>query len=258
MTSRYRFGLLTLSAILILSLSSSFAAQIHGKVTDGASGTALAGANVFLKGTAIGTTTDLEGSYSINNAPEGDFVLVATYIGYKRYESSISIQGDRKITQNIKMIYTMVSMNEIQITAQREGQVAAINQQISSDQIVNVVSQERIQELPDANAAEAIGRLPGVAVRRSGGEAQKVLIRGLDAKFATITLNGIEIPATNSENRDVDLSVLSQDALAGIEVYKSLTPDQDADAIAGTVNLLTAKRPAAAMCRLTWSALTMQ
>jgi len=243
MTSRYRFGLLILSAILVLSLSSTFAAQIQGKVTDGATGTALAGANVFLKGTAVGTTTDLEGSYSINNAPEGDFVLVATYIGYKRYESSVSIQGDRKITQNIKMIYTMVSMNEVQITAQREGQVAAINQQISSDQIVNVVSQERIQELPDANAAEAIGRLPGVAVRRSGGEAQKVLIRGLDAKFATITLNGIEIPATNSENRDVDLSVLSQDALAGIEVYKSLTPDQDADAIAGTVNLLTGKAP---------------
>ncbi len=230
-----------LGCILVLSFSVGYAGQIHGKVTDGATGNALVGANVFLKGTAIGTTTDLEGVYTIINAPEGSYTLVATYIGYKRFEQAITLKDDSRLTQNIKMTYTMIAMKEISITAQREGQVAAINQQISSDQIVNVVSQERIQELPDANAAEAVGRLPGVAIRRDGGEAQKVFIRGLDAKFTTITLNGIEVPATNSENREIDLSVISQDALAGIELYKALTADLDADAIAGTVNLVTGK-----------------
>ncbi|HNW58913.1 MAG TPA: TonB-dependent receptor [bacterium] len=227
--------------ILLITQAAAWAGQIQGKVVDGSTGTVLPGANIFLKGTAIGTISDLDGKYSITNAPEGSFVLTATYVGYDRFEKTISLSKAQKLNLNIQMHYAMVSMKEVTVTAQREGQMAAINQQIASDQIVNVVSQERIQELPDANAAEAVGRLPGVAVQRSGGEAQKVLIRGLDAKFATITLNGIEIPATNSENRDVDLSMMSQNALAGIEVYKALTPDKDADAIAGTVNLITGK-----------------
>lgn len=241
MVSRPLNLMILLGCVLVLSFTVAYAGQIHGKVTDGATGNALVGANVFLKGTAIGTTTDLEGVYTINNAPEGSYTLVATYIGYRRFELAITVQDGSRLTQNIKMTYTMIAMKEISITAQREGQVAAINQQISSDQIVNVVSQERIKELPDANAAEAVGRLPGVAIRRDGGEAQKVFIRGLDAKFTTITLNGIEVPATNSENREIDLSVISQDALAGIELYKALTADLDADAIAGTVNLITGK-----------------
>jgi TonB-dependent receptor len=241
MASRPPIFIVLLGCVLALLLSVSYAGQIKGKVTDSATGTPLPGANVFLKGTAIGTTTDLEGVFTISNTPDGTFTLVVTYVGYVRHEHAVTINGDQRLTQNVKLTFTMLSMKEISITAQREGQVAAINQQIHSDQIVNVVAEERIKELPDANAAEAVGRLPGVAIRRDGGEAQKVFIRGLDAKFATITLNGIEVPATNSENRDIDLSVISQDALTGIELYKALTPNLDGDAIAGTVNLITGK-----------------
>jgi TonB-dependent receptor len=240
MTTKFKLTRVALFCSLLFISTAAVAEQIEGKVTDSSTGVPLVGANVFLKGTAIGTITDLEGKYTIASAPPGDFVLAATYIGYARFEKNIAI-SERRLHEDIKMVYSMVSMREVNITAQREGQVAAINQQISSDQIVNVVSQEKIQELPDANAAESIARLPGVALRRDGGEAQKVFIRGLDAKFTTITLNGIEMPATNSENREIDLSVISQDALSGIELYKALTSDLDADAIAGTVNLVSGK-----------------
>ena len=59
------------------------------------------------------------------------------------------------------------------ITAQLLGQAKAINQQLSAESIANIVSGDRIQELPDVNAAEAIARLPGVSINRSGGEGQK-------------------------------------------------------------------------------------
>ena len=55
----------------------------------------------------------------------------------------------------------------------------AINQQLSSTTIKNIVSKNEIQELPEANAAEAVGRLPGVSLERSGGEGNKVVIRGM-------------------------------------------------------------------------------
>ena len=69
------------------------------------------------------------------------------------------------------------------VTAQAFGQRAAINQQLASNSVVNIVSAEKIEELPDATAAEAIGRLPGVSLKRSSGEANKVVIRGLSPKY---------------------------------------------------------------------------
>jgi len=67
----------------------------------------------------------------------------------------------------------------------------AINEQLSSNSIVNVVSEAKIQELPDFNAAEAIGRLPGVSTLRSSGEANKIVIRGLAPEFNLVSIDGI-------------------------------------------------------------------
>jgi len=227
---------------IALPLAAAYSGQIEGKVIDAATGDFLPGANVMLRGTAIGITSDLNGVYRILNVPEGEYTLVVSYVGYQTARIPIVVNEGETTKKDIALRLSVVQFKDaVTITAQREGQVAAINQQINSDQIVNVVAEEKIQELPDANAAESVARLPGVALRRDGGEAQKVFIRGLDAKFAVITLNGIEIPATNSENREIDLSVISQDGLAGIELYKALTSDLDADAIAGTVNLVTGK-----------------
>ena len=128
------------------------------------------------------------------------------------------------------------------VTAQAEGQARAINQQINSEQIVNVVSSDRIRELPDANVAESIGRLPGVAIQRDGGEGSKVNIRGLSPRFTNITINGQKIPGTG-DDRSVDLSMISQDVLESIELYKAITPDQEADATGGSVNFVIRRAP---------------
>jgi TonB-dependent receptor len=149
----------------------------------------------------------------------------------------------------ILLVPQEVRGKEVVVVSQVKGQLAAINQQISSSTIVNIVSEEKIQELPDANAAEAIGRLPGVSIIRSGGEASKVVLRGLSSKFSNITVDGVTIPGTDSTSRDVDLSMISQGSLAGIELYKALLPDQDGDAIAGTINLVTKKAPSERLLR---------
>ena len=81
---------------------------------------------------------------------------------------------------DIQLSPDVIEGEEVVITGQLLGQVLAINQQLTSNNIVNVVSEEKIQELPDMNAAEVIGRLPGVALQRSGGEANKIILRGLE------------------------------------------------------------------------------
>ncbi len=238
--------------LLILLLSSSLFGQgsLRGVISDSSTSKPLPGANVYLIGTALGSATDIQGEYRIARIPEGRYSLRISYIGYKTKNLTIDIQNNKILELNLALIYDVIEGRLVEVTAQAEGQVAAINQQITSNTIINVVSEEKIQELPDANAAESIGRLPGVSVQRAGGEANRVILRGLSDKFSSITVDGVRISTTDAEARSVDLSTISQGSLAGIELFKALTPDKDADAIAGSVNLVTKKAPSERLLRL--------
>ena len=212
------------------------AVTLYGTVTDAATGETLIGASVRVDGTSIGAATDFDGRYRIVGAPAGEQVLVVTYIGYRETRVPVTLADGTERRVDVELQLDVVEGEEVVITSQAEGQVAAINQQRSSNQIVNVVSAARIQELPDANAAESVGRLPGIAIQRDAGEGQKVIIRGLSPKYSRVTVNGVDLPSTDFEDRSTDLNMVSPELLAGIEVYKSLTPAQDADAIGGSVN----------------------
>ncbi|MDZ7723263.1 MAG: DUF2012 domain-containing protein [candidate division KSB1 bacterium] len=210
---------------------------VKGKVADASSGEPLPGANVVIDGTSIGAATDIDGEYVIRNVKPGSYTLEIRYIGYKNASYEIKVESDETLVRDARLSYASVQTEEVHVTAQREGQLEAINKQLSSRSIRNVVASDRIQEIPDANAAESLGRLPGINVLRSGGEGTKVSIRGMTPKFNTVKLNNVAIPSTDTDNRSVDLTMISPNMLSEIEVIKSLTPDQDADAIGGVVNL---------------------
>ena len=238
--------------LFLFILSSGIYGQgtLSGIVTDSLTSDFLVGTNVYLKGTALGTAVNIEGEYKITRIPEGKYTAIFSYIGYKQKQLDITISNNRTLELFIELVPDIIVGTEVVVSAQALGQAAAINQQLSSNTIVSVVSEQKIQELPDANAAEAIGRLSGVSLTRNGGEASQVVLRGLSSKFTTITIDGVRISPTNENDRGVDLSAISQGSLSGIELFKALTPDKDADAIAGTVNLVTRKAPSERMFRL--------
>jgi TonB-dependent receptor len=245
MQARYK----SLAAMLFLAASHVLGQGIvRGVVSDSTAKEILIGANVHLLGTALGASTDREGKYRISGIAAGVYTVRFTYIGYKTKEISVRVADGENIL-NARLLADMIEGEEVVVTAQRRGQHAAINQQITSNTIMNVISEEKIKELPDANAAEAIGRLPGVSLIRTGGEASKVILRGMSDKFTSFTIDGIRIPPTDANERGVDLSTFSQGTLAGVELFKALTPDKDADAIAGSVNLVTRKAPSTRQVR---------
>jgi len=237
----YIYLILLIVSFVNIQLFSAESGKVKGKITDSGTGEALTGATVRIKGTSIGNATDFEGKFLITQVPVGKHTLVVSYVGYKPKEVPVTITADKITEVSVQLSYTSVDQKEVVVTAQLEGQAAAINQQLSSNTIVNVVSKDKIQELPDQNAAESLGRLPGIALQRSNGEGQKVVVRGLDPRFSSITVNGVKLPAGDSDDRSVDLTMVSPDILEGIEVYKALRPDLDGDAIGGTVNFSTKK-----------------
>jgi len=216
---------------------------IEGKVIDRETGLPLPGTNVLIAGTTFGLATGSDGSYRLF-IQEGEYTLIFSFIGYDTQEQSVTVEAGETVQLNVELNFGAVGVGEITVYAQVAGQTAAINQQLASNTIANIVSAARIQELPDQNAAESVGRLPGISVVRDAGEGQKVVIRGLAPKYNSITVDGDRLPATDFDDRSVDLNMISPDILEGIEVYKALTPDRDADAIGGAVNFTLKEAPA--------------
>jgi TonB-dependent receptor len=236
--------LLSLALCLVLfPLAAWGQATLTGVVKDSSSNETIIGANVILLGSSLGCATNLDGEFRLTSIPEKIYRIRISCVGYEARELEIDFSKTKSANLEIQIPPKAVSMGEVVVLGQMRGQLQAINQQVSSKTIVNVVSEEKIRELPDANAAESIGRLPGVSIIRSGGEASQVVLRGLSSKFSNITVDGVKIPPTDPNSRDVDLSMISQGALSGIELHKTLTADQDADAIAGSINLVTKKAP---------------
>ncbi|MEM1326904.1 MAG: TonB-dependent receptor [Bacteroidota bacterium] len=233
----------TLSTLCLLTTMSLAQGTITGKVMDD-TGTTLPSANVYIENAAAaGTTTDLDGEFVLTGVPEGTQTLIISYIGFEESRTQVEVAKGEVVQVNVKLSAGAVLSKEVIITGQALGQAKAINQQLNAESIANIVSADRIQELPDVNAAEAIGRLPGIALNRSGGEGQKVVIRGMEPKFAAITLNGVSLPSNSGTDRSTDLSLISPELLDGIEVFKSPLPDMDAEAVGGTVNLRLRKAP---------------
>lgn len=236
------------SAILLLFISLSCHVLIgqnrgvvFGTISDGQSKAPLRYASVIVQGSNQGTTSDLNGQYRLSNVPEGKQTLVFQYLGYPPVEKEVTVIAKESIELNVNISGEGLTLEEVTISVQAAGQQAAINRQINSNTIVNVVSQEKLRELPDQNAADAVGRLAGVSVQRDGGEGQQITIRGISPRFNAITVNGERLPSTEAENRSVDLSMISADALGGIELYKAIRPDMDGDAIGGAVNFTVRK-----------------
>jgi outer membrane receptor protein involved in Fe transport len=233
----YVFALIIIYELFSFTVFSQKRASISGIVIDAKTGESLPGTNVFLEGTSIGCSSDGKGKFSILNIPPGKYTLVASFIGYETVKEPLEIKGGENIEKTIKMTYSGdIKLPDVVITVQAKGQVKAINQQLSASSMKNVISSERIQELPDANAAESLGRLPGVAVLRSGGEGARVIIRGMAPKYNKVMIDGVEIASTGSFDRSTNLSMISPYSLEGIEVYKSPTAEYDADFIGGIVN----------------------
>lgn len=240
--------------MLILSLLISFlfspyfifaqggTASILGQLTD-SDGNQLIGSTIYIDQLNIGTITDVNGNYKILGLPEGTHSVKFSYIGYSQQIIELTLKRGEALVANVVLESSDKSISEVVIFGQAVGQRAAIQQQRNALGIMNAVSAEKLRELPDVNVAEAVGRLPGLMVERSRGEGQKIIIRGLQPKYNTISIGGSMVPSTSPDDRSTDLNMISPDILGGVEVLKANTADKDADGLGGTVNLILREAP---------------
>lgn len=223
----------------------SGAGSIRGRVVDARSGAPLPGALAVIAETALQDAAGRDGAFRLAGVPAGEQVLVVTYLGYQTVTSTVTVPPGATLPVDVVMSESFALEETVTVSAGSiaDGQTRALNQQKTAPNITNVVSADQIGQFPDANAAEATQRIPGITIERDQGEGRYVSVRGAEARLNSMLIDGERIPSPEGDVRAVALDVIPTDLLQAIEVSKALTPDMDGDAIGGAVNLVTKSAP---------------
>ncbi len=213
---------------------------IYGTVM-GPAGNVVSEVSVSVDGTNIVGVTGLDGSYRLAPVPVGDHTLTFSYLGLQSATADVTVVAGEPVSQDMTLAYG----GEIEVRGSPllEGQAKALNTQMNSVNITNIVSGDQIGRFPDKNAAEATQRIPGVSLNRDMGEGRYIIIRGTEARLNSTTVNGERIPSPEAGVRNVALDTIPADLLGSIVVSKALRPDMDGDSIGGTVDLVTLRAP---------------
>lgn len=201
----------------------------------------LPGATILLDGIGVGTTSDVNGFYRLQGIKPGEYTLKISYIGYEPVTRAVVV-SDKTLEENIEMIQGVL-LQEVVVSGYLQGQNKALSQQRSSVNVNNVVSADQVGRFPDANIGDALKRIPGINVQYDQGEARFGHVRGTPPEFNSVTVNGDRIPSAEAEVRSVQLDLVPSDMIQTVEVNKVVTPDMDADAIGGSINLITKTNP---------------
>jgi TonB-dependent receptor len=236
--------LFTLLAFALASIfANGVAAQsdrgaVSGHVTD-SSGSFLQGAEVELQPGTILTKSGPHGEYFVNNLAPGTYTVTITYVGFSLFTKAVELSAGKTAVIDAKMEVSS-QRDQVLVTAERvSGEAEQINRQRTADNVLQVLSNEVITSLPNANVADAVGRLPSVSLERDEGEGKYVQVRGTEPRLTNGTIDGVNIPSPESGARQIKFDAIPADILESVEINKTLQANMDADGIGGSVNLVT-------------------
>jgi len=231
-------------AFALMLLLGSAAAQrntgiLGGHVAD-REGAVLQGARVTLEPGDITGATNGQGEFTFIGLAPGDYTLTVSNVGFATFRQQVKISAGQTTRVEAKMLVAATG-TEVTVVADAYGLDESINQQRTSENILNVMPRGVIQSLPNANVADVAGRMPGVSLERDEGEGKYVQVRGTEPRLTNTTVDGVELPAPEDDVRQFKLDTIPSNIVGSVELNKTLSPNQDAEAIGGTLNLVTKK-----------------
>jgi TonB-dependent receptor len=199
--------------------------------------------NVLIESLNKGVISHADGKFLMINVPSGNQMLKVIYLGYEVTETELEVKENQTTSLTITLNPKALELEGVTVNGYNNGQAKALNAQKNKQNITNVVSTDQIGKFPDANIGDAVKRIPGITMQVDQGEARNIIVRGLAPQLNSVTLNGSRIPSAEGDNRNVQMDLIPADMIQLIEVNKAVTPDMDADALGGSVNLVTRTSP---------------
>ncbi len=234
----------SLGAIALVVLSAAMPAMsqtgrgtLTGTVID-ALGGVLQGAKVVLDPDGATALTDQTGQFALTGLAARDYTVTITYAGFTPFVQKVNIAGG----QSAHVAATLAvaeNKEEVQVYAGRAGgELEAMNRTVNADNIINVLPADVITSLPNANVADAIGRLASVTLERDEGEGKYVQVRGTEPRLTNTTVDGVNIASAETV-RQVKLDIIPADLVESVQINKTLQANMEGDGIGGSVDLRT-------------------
>lgn len=212
---------------LLTSLLSAQTGKVNGLLIDKDTGDdkePVAFASVILKGTNYGTTSDIDGKYSIA-APAGSYTLVISFVGMKTVEiPDVVIRSGFTTTVDVPMSAEAASLDAVSITVakSRESAEALLEEQKKSVVISQSIGAEELSQKGVSDAEGAVTKVSGIS-KQSG--VKNVFVRGLGDRYNTTTLNGLPVPSDDPEFKNISLDVFTSDIIQAVDVNKVFLPN---------------------------------
>ncbi len=230
----YRFKRIILT--LMFSLMSSLIAQasVTGTVTDASTGEALVGANVYLSGTELGSATDVNGKYAIENANEGNYTLVVSYLGYNEIKLNVNVTTNSNMDASLTPAALEIEALQVTGTIIKDRKTPFPHSSLTAEDLeLRTASRDITAVMADA---------PGVYFTEGKGGAgdSRVYIRGFDQENSATLINGV--PVNDMENGRMYWSNWDgmTDIASAIQIQKGLgATNLVAGQLGGTINIVS-------------------
>ncbi|QYF85811.1 TonB-dependent receptor [Brevundimonas sp. PAMC22021] len=240
---RFRLGAAALAGTSLMALAAAVqAGEVRGRVIDANTGALLEGAALQILENGRQSTSDRSGGFAVADLAAGQYTVIARYTGYQPVTQTVVVDQDGVVPIELRLggELTGTELGDIVVTGARAAQARALQVKRTAPTIIEALSADDVGKLPDANAADAVQRLPGVSISIDQGEGRYVIVRGVDSNLNNVTVNGQIFPGPEGGSRRVALDTFPSDIISRVEIVKALTPDMDANAVGGSINLVTA------------------
>lgn len=211
---------------------------IKGIVTDKEFGDApLPFANVIIKGSNTGTTTNHDGAYSVENLEPGSYTIVFSFIGYETRElPEVKVEAGEVTEINTRLGANTASLDEVIITtvSRKDSEVALLLEQKGAVEIKGSIGGVQLARLGISNAAAATSRISGVNSSEASGN---IYVRGLGDRYLFTTMNGLPVPSDNVDRKNIDLGLFPTGLIQDISIRKTFAVETSADQASGSIDI---------------------
>lgn len=211
---------------------------IEGVITDKDTGNQpLPFANVQVKGTTLGTTTDFDGKYSIGNVPAGTHTVVLSFVGYETVEiPNVVVEAGKFTNISTAMSASAAALDEVIIKVQtsREREEALLLEQKKAVSIKESIGAQQLAKQGVTDAATATTKISGVGSSEASGD---IFVRGLGDRYLYTTFNGLPIPSDDIEKKNIDLGLFSTRVIQSLSIDKTYSAANSADQSSGTIDI---------------------
>ena len=227
--------------ILLFSFITYSQQGISGTLIDGDFNEPLPFANILVKETGDGITSDFDGKYAFELSA-GTYTLVFSYVGYETKEiTNIIVNGDNYTTTDVVLNSAAEGLDEVIVTveARRNTETSVLEIQKKSASLLDGISAQAFKKIGASNIASAIKSVPGVSVQ--GGKY--VYVRGLGDRYSKSILNGVDIPGLDPDRNTIQMDLFPTNMLSNVLVIKSARADLPADFTGGVIDIVTKEFP---------------